>query len=233
MKKPRILIADNHPLVLDGFRRLLDKDYKVVGAVRDGPALVVAAKQTAPDLVLLDVNLGAVSGYQAAKELRGMCPAAKIVFVSMHATPFHVVEAIKAGASGYILKTSELIEVLTAIRKVLAGEKYISPALAHSTLELIAHHTVLQRDDTLSKLTARQKDVLKLLAEGKALKEIADALHISVKTVEFHKRELCDRVGLRTTAELTRLAVADGLIPAHPRALRREDEDDTRSTGTA
>jgi DNA-binding NarL/FixJ family response regulator len=148
----------------------------------------------------------------------------------MQASPFHVVEAIKAGASGYILKTSELVEVRAAIRSVLAGEKYITPALAHSTLELIANHTVLTREDTVSKLTARQRDVLKLLAEGKALKEIAGALHISVKTVEFHKHELCERVGLRTTAELTRLAVADGLISANPRG--KEYGDNNQWTGT-
>jgi len=230
MKKPRVLIADNYPLVLDGFRRLLERDYKIVGTVRNGQALLAAAKQRCPDLVLLDINLPVLNGFEAAKRLQAARVETKIMFISMHASPLYVVEAIKAGASGYLLKTCELKEVRAAIKNVLAGGKYITPAVAHSTVQLILDHPSGQKRGMLSKLTVRQKDVLRLLSEGKALKEIADTLHVSVKTVEFHKRELCQRVGLRTTAELTRLAVAEGLISADPQGALMDSADEVHLT---
>jgi len=208
LTKARILVADAHPLILEEVSRFLERNYKIVGVVQDGDVLVSAAKKCSPDVVLLDINMPGLDGIEAARQTQAACPNLKVIFISNRASPIHVIEALEANVSGYFLKDCESAEVASAIKTILAGQKYISPRVAHDALRsLMNTHSA----DKRVYLTSRQREVLQLLARGSALKEIAHVLHLSVKTVEFHKSELCRRVGLRTTAELTRFAVTQGL----------------------
>jgi DNA-binding NarL/FixJ family response regulator len=211
LAKARILVADAHPLVLEGFHRFLERNYKIVGTIKDGNAVCAAVRKYNPDLVLLDINMPGLNGIEGARQIQAASPDTKVIVLSGDASPTHVVEALKANASGYLLKDCELAEVLSAIKAVLAGQKYITPRAAYDVLHAMLPLASAKGRSALSKLTTRQKQVLKLLAEGKALKEIAQALQVSVRTVQFHKGELSRRVALRSTAELTRLAIGEGL----------------------
>ncbi|HXF91362.1 MAG TPA: response regulator transcription factor [Nitrospiraceae bacterium] len=207
---PRVLLADDHTLVLEGFRKLLSERYEVVGTVEDGRALLEAAPRLQPDLVTLDISMPLLNGIDAARQLKKLMPEVKLVFVTMHADPAYVNEAFKAGASGYLLKRSAGAELIQAIDSVLGGHFYITPLitkdLIHSLLDS-GTSPVARRDS----LTLRQREVLQLVAEGRSNKEIAKVLNISAKTVEFHKAQIMEQLNLHTTAELTKYAIAHGL----------------------
>jgi DNA-binding NarL/FixJ family response regulator len=211
--KPRLLLADDHTLLLEGIRLMLEPEFDLVGSVEDGQALLAAAKALKPDIILLDISMPRLNGIDAAHRLRKMLPSAKLIFLTMHAGADYVAEAFRAGARGYLLKRSAASELLTAIRTVLKGDHYVSPLVTRNALELLISFSKPESKFS-DGLTPRLREVLQLVAEGRSRKEIAGILNISVKTVEFHKGKLMRELNLRTTADFTRYAIEHGLITA-------------------
>jgi len=211
--KRRLLLADDHTLLLEGIRLLLEPEYELVGSVEDGLALLAAAKTLKPDVILLDISMPLLNGIDAARRLRKIVPSARLIFVTMHADADFVLEAFRVGAMGYVLKRAAASELLTAIREVLKGNHYVSPLVTRNALELLVSIPKL-RGKFSDRLTPRQREVLQLVAEGRTRKEIAAILNISVKTVEFHKATLMRELNLGTAADFTRYAIEHGIISA-------------------
>ena len=212
MKKPRVLMADDHSLILAGLRKLVEADCDVVGTVEDGRSLVEAAQKLRPDLILLDISMPLLNGLEAARQLRKLVPDCKLIFLTMHASPTYATEAFQIGASGYLLKRSAASELGLAIKAVLQGQQYLTPSLTKDVLESVLKPSTGKRAEPVSGvLTARQREVLQLVAEGKGTKDIATILSISVKTVEFHKSRLMQQLDLHTTADLTKYAITHGI----------------------
>jgi len=212
MTKPKLLLADDHSLVIEGMRKLLENRYDVVGTVEDGRALLDSATTLHPDVVLLDISMPLLNGIDAARQLKQQQPDIKLIFLTMHADRTYVNEAFKAGASGYLLKRSAGAELLQAIESVLAGNSYVTPLVAKDLIRIAVDGTG-GASSVRDILTPRQREVLQLVAEGHSVKEIASILNISPKTVEFHKTQIMDQLDLHTTAELTKYALAHGLTP--------------------
>ena len=211
--KPRLLLADDHTLLLEGIKLMLEPEFELVGSVEDGQALLAAAKTLKPDVILLDISMPVLNGIDAARRLRKLLPSAKLIFVTMHADSDYVAEAFRAGAMGYLLKRAAASELLTAIREVLKGNHYVSPLVTRNALDLLIS-LPKPRGRFSDRLTPRQREVLQLVAEGRSRKEIAAVLNISVKTVEFHKATLSRELNLGTTADFTRYAIEHGIITA-------------------
>jgi DNA-binding NarL/FixJ family response regulator len=213
MKKPRVLLADDHTFVLEGFKKLLEEQCDLVGSVEDGRALVEAAVKLQPDLVILDISMPRLNGIEAAKKLKKQLPGVKLIFVTMHADSAYVNEAFKAGASGYLLKRSAATELVQAVQSAMSDHFYVTPLIAKDvvTFFLKPGQTPLP---TIDDLTTRQREILQLVAEGFSAKEIADQLHVSHRTVEFHKAKIMEQLNLHTTADLVRYAIAHGLVTA-------------------
>jgi DNA-binding NarL/FixJ family response regulator len=207
-RRPSILIADDHVLVVEGLRRLLEDAFDVVGTVEDGRTLLTAAERLKPDVVLVDGSMPLLNGIDACARLRILVPSSRVVVLTMHADRSYAAEAFSAGAAGYVLKGSAPSELVRAIRTVLRGGRYVARALPASVLA----RERLAGEALPGHLTPRQREVLQLVAEGRGAKQIAAVLRISVKTVEFHKARLMDQLALRSTAELTRYAVQHGIV---------------------
>jgi DNA-binding NarL/FixJ family response regulator len=204
-------LADDHTLVLDGFRKLLEDRCEIVGVAEDGRTLLRLAQELQPDIVTLDISMPELNGIDAARKLKKLLPRTKMIFVTMHADQAYVSEAFKAGASGYLLKRSAGSELLQAIQSVMDGQCYITPLVAKGLVD----STITGRKPAVltgESLTTRQREVLQLVAEGKTVKEIASALTLSPKTVEFHKSQIMSLLDLHTTAELTKYALLHGLL---------------------
>ncbi len=213
MTRPRILMADDHSLVLAGLRKLVEELGDVVGTVEDGRALVNEAQRLRPDIILLDISMPLLNGLDAARQLTKLVPESKLIFVTMHATPTYVTEAFKVGATGYLIKQSAADELRQAIQAVLRGQHYMTPSVTKSMMGETLHPT--ERPVSKRPMTAlppRQREVLQLIAEGKSTKSIAFILRISVKTVEYHRTKIMEELNLHSTAELTRYAVSEGLV---------------------
>jgi len=208
--RPRVLLAEDHTLVREGLLKLLGEELEIVGAVADGRALVAAAEPCRPDVVLLDVSMPLLNGFEAARQLRRTAPRTRVVFVTMHAEPDYVHEAFRAGARGYVTKSAASAELLFAIRQVLAGGSYVSPAIGVSLGDLV--EAPREAFAHCLSLSPRQREVLQLVAEGRPARAIAEVLGVSRKTVEFHKANMMRVLGLRSTAELTRYALDHGLV---------------------
>lgn len=213
MTRPRILMADDHSLVLAGLRRLVEDEGDVVGTVEDGRALVQEAQRLRPDIVLLDISMPLLNGLDAARQLTKLVPDCKLIFLTVHATPSYVAEAFKVGASGYLIKQSAAEELKEAIQAVRRGQHYMTPSVTKDLVEKTlgrSQETVCKRPVTA--LTSRQREVLQLIAEGKGTRSIASIMHISVKTVEYHRARILEELNLQSTADLTRYAVSEGLV---------------------
>ncbi len=208
MPKPRILVADDHALVIEGFRRILQEHYELVGTVGDGYALLAAAKTVQPDIVILDISMPLLNGIDTSAQLKKICPTAKIIIVTMHAGADYVRSAFEAGASAYVLKGSAVDELEQAIRAVLGGHSYITPLITKEFVDVFLS-TVSEKSKDL---TPRQREVLQFLAEGRTAKEIANLLHITSRTVEFHKGQILDHLKLKTTADLIKYALTHGIV---------------------
>jgi DNA-binding NarL/FixJ family response regulator len=211
--KPRLLLADDHTLLLEGIRLILEPEFDLVGSVEDGQALLAAAKALKPDVILLDISMPRLNGIDAAHRLRKILPSAKLIFLTMHAGADYVAEAFRAGARGYLLKRSAASELLTALRAVLKGDHYVSPLVTRNAMVLLILSSK-PGGKFSDRLTPRLREVLQLVAEGRSRKEIAGILHISVKTVEFHKGKLMRELNLHTVADFTRYAIEHGIITA-------------------
>jgi DNA-binding NarL/FixJ family response regulator len=208
----RILLGDDHALILDGIRSALQQHYDIVGQAQDGRALVQAAERLQPQIVVLDISMPLLNGFEAAKQIRKSVPSAKLIFLSQHLNPAYLKQALKLGASGYVLKSGATQELHAAISQVLRGKTYITPAFGEDILSNLWNRSgELNRES--EDLTDRQREILHLIVGGKANKEIADILHVSIKTVEFHRARLMAKLGVRTVAELAKVAVQQGLIP--------------------
>jgi len=210
MTRPRILLGDDHALLLDGYTRLLEDQFNVVGAARDGRQLLELAVALKPDLILLDISMPLLNGIDAARRLSGLIPRTRILMVSMHGDPDYVAESFRAGASGFVLKAGAADELRLAIRQVLAGHRYVTPLIPGQSLSGLLESE--GRDPVAWQLTLRQREVLQLVAEGRTASEIAELLKISPKTVEFHKSRIMHQLGVRSVADLTRYAVRHGML---------------------
>ena len=214
MTKPRVLIADDHSILLAGLRKLVEEACEVVGTVEDGQALIEAAERLKPDLILLDISMPLLNGLDAARQLKKLLPDAKLLFLTMHSSPTYATEAFKAGASGYLLKQSAASELPQAIEAVLKGQAYLTPAITKPLLGTVLRPGRPELRSSLMDLTPRQREVLQLIAEGKSTKEVAFLLNVSVKTVEFHKARLMEQLELHSTPALIKFAIAEGLVSA-------------------
>lgn len=211
MKKPRVLIADDHAILLAGLCKLIEDRCEVVGMVEDGRALVEAARHLQPDLILLDISMPFLNGLDAARQIKNLLPDAKLLFLTMHSSATYATEALRAGASGYLLKQSAATELPQAIEAVLKGQTYLTPAITKPTLEKVSRQGQPAIKNALMDLTPRQREVLQLVAEGKSTKEVADLLCVSVKTVEFHKARIMEQLDLHSTPALIKFAITEGL----------------------
>jgi len=205
--KPRILLADDHKIVLDGLRSLLAPDFDIVGAAADGRQLIQLAQTLKPDVIVADISMPLLNGIDAARQL----PGVKFVFLTMHPDPSYLLRALQAGALGYVLKHAASEDLTTAIRHALRGESYVSPGLRTAAVDEMLDETKVHLRQSLE-LTQRQREVLQLLAEGKSAKEIGAILDISPRTVETHKYKMMDDLGVKTTAELIQHAIREGLV---------------------
>jgi len=210
--KLRVLLGDDHALILDGLRNALQSQHEIVGLAKDGRALVEAAERLKPDLIVLDISMPLLNGFEAAKQIKKNLPSAKLIFLSQHLDPAYLKQALKLGASGYVLKSGAIEELQVAITTVQRGKTYITPAFGE---DLIAR--LWNRSGDLSEesedLTDRQREILQLIVEGRGNKEIADIIHVSVKTVEFHRARIMAKLGVKSAAELSKVALERGLIP--------------------
>ncbi len=209
MKNIRVLLADDHPMTLEGLRAFLQPHIQNIEAVTDGRALVEAALRLKPELIILDITMPLLNGIDAAVQIKKSLPEVKLLFVTMHASPAYLEAALSAGATGYVLKSSAREELLEAIQSVLNGRIYVTPSLSSEHLERFQDPS---RAAATLRLSTREREVLQLIAEGRPNKEIAHLLDISIKTVAFHRENIKRKLGLRTTADLTKHAVEQGLV---------------------
>ena len=209
MKRARILLADDHTLTLEGIRAVLEPHHEIVGMVTDGRALLDSALRLQPDLVVLDITMPLLNGIDAAVQIKKSLPGVKLLFVTMHVNPAYLEAALNAGATGYVLKSAAREELLDAIKSVLNGRIYVTPSLSSEHLE---RFTDPSRAAAALRLSTREREILQLIAEGRTGKEIAFVLSISIKTVAFHRENIKRKLGLGTTAELTKHAIEQGLI---------------------
>lgn len=203
-KLAAVLIADDHTLVAQGLASLIGDKYDVISTVESGTELLKIAATSPPDLALIDVSMPDMTGLEAAGKLLAMVPGCKVIFVSMHSKPDFVREAFAAGAMGYVLKRAAASELLEAMQEVLKGNAYISQQIASGVLAAFLN-------PRSASLTDRQRQVLRLVSEGRSAKEIAKNLSISVKTAQFHKTTIMQKLGIHTTAELTKYALDHGI----------------------
>jgi len=211
MKRPRLLLADDHKIVLEGLRGILDQEFEVVGAVEDGRTLVAEADRLRPDVVVADISMPGLNGMDAARQIKKMDAQIKIVFLTMHADVSYASGAFDAGASGFVLKHSAPQELITAIREAMRGRTYLTPMIAGQLISSYKHGNQSSAGAS-AVLSPRQREVLQLLAEGKSTKEIGATLNISPRTAEFHKYRMMEQLHIKTGAELVQFAVKHGLV---------------------
>jgi DNA-binding NarL/FixJ family response regulator len=208
--RPRVLLADDHTMLLEAFTRMLSATCEVVGAVADGRALLEAAPRLKPDVIVLDISMPNLNGIDACRLLQPKLPKVKWVFLTVNEDPDLAREVFRLGASAFLLKSSAGSELFTAIQKVMAGRRYITPLITKGMPEgvFLSQPAPAHPD----KLTDREREVLQLLAEGRTMKEVASALDVTPRTVAFHKYAMMKRLGVKTGAELVQYAVKHGLV---------------------
>ncbi len=211
MKKARVLLADDHPIVLEGLKNLLGIEFEVIGSVQDGRALVDQATTLHPDVIVADISMPELNGIEAARKIKQTDKNIKIVFLTMHPDATYAADAFEAGASGFVLKHSAPSELITAIHEAMKGRTYVTPLIAGDLIRTYQEGGSLEKD-LFKKISPRQREILQLLAEGKSGKEIASILNISARTVEFHKYKMMEALNIKTSAELVQYAVKHGII---------------------
>jgi DNA-binding NarL/FixJ family response regulator len=211
MSRARVLIADDHQILAEGVRGLLEPEFEVVGVVADGRELIAAATQHRPDVIVADITMPELNGIEAAVQLRDAGVTAKFVFLTQHRDVAYARRAMEAGAAGYVLKHSVSSELVTAIRDALRSQTYITPLIAGELLQSYRGGDSVSGDGS-QRLTLRQREVLQLIAEGCTARDIAAALNISIRTAEAHKAHILEALELRSTAELVQYAIRNGII---------------------
>ena len=209
MEKPRLLLADDHGLVVEALRKVLEVEFEIAGTVADGLTLLSLAPKLKPDVVILDLGMPLLNGMDAGERLKAILPSTKIIVLTMSEDFDLATHALRNWASGYLLKTSVASELALAIRAVLDGRSYITSQVAQGTLDEFLHYSNPERIETL---TARQCEVLQLLAEGKTMKEAAAVLGLTARTIAFHKYRIMDANGLKTQSDLVRFAIRKRIV---------------------
>jgi len=209
----RILLADDHRIVRQGLVALLEKptDLQVAATAEDGRKTVRLAKELRPDLVIMDIAMPVLNGIEACRQILAEAPHTKVIALSMHSDRRFVTGMLQAGASGYLLKDCAYDELMNAITQVKAGHIYLSPRITSTVVEDYVRKLSPMDSSVFQVLTAREREVLQLLAEGKTTKEIAASLHVSVKTIETHRKQIMDKLNVHSLAELTKYAIREGL----------------------
>ena len=208
--RPRLLLADDHAILLDAFKRLLEPKYEVVGTVTNGRALVEAALRLEPDAIVADISMPQLNGLDACEELAEKLPDTRLIFLTVNEDPDIAAEAIRRGAAGFLLKKVAASELFTALERVLDGRFYITPLISTEPTAVFIERA--QHSGGRHKLSLRQREVLQLLAEGRSMKEAADILKVASRTIAFHKYSMMEQLGLKTGAELVQHAVRLGLV---------------------
>jgi len=211
MQKPRVLLADDHKIVLEGLRSLLQSEFEIVGEVEDGRTLVAEAERLRPDLVVADISMPNLNGIDAARQIKKINERILIVFLTMHADVTYAAGAFEAGASGFVLKHSAPQELVLAMREAMKGQTYVTPMIAGDLIGAFQSGASL-KGELKAALSPRQREVLQLIAEGKSSKEVAAILRISTRTAEFHKYRIMEQLNIKTSAELVQYAVKHGII---------------------
>ena len=210
MQRPRIVLADDHSLLLGAFKSFLEPEFEVVGTFLDGRTLVDSAKGLHPDVIILDIGMPLMNGLTAGQRLKQELPAAKLIYLTMNQDPDLAAEAFRLGASGYLLKSSAASELAHAIRESLKGRSYVTPLITEGMVGSFIQN--LKRKKPGHKLTQRQKEVLQLLAEGKSMKEVAAILNVTPRTVAFHKYTMMEQLDIKTGAELIQYAIKNSIV---------------------
>ncbi len=211
MKRTRIILADDHVLILDAIKRMLEPDFEVLGTFPDGRALLAAAPELNPDLIVLDIHMPLMNGLCAGQRLKQIMPRVKLIYLTMSLDPDLAAEAFRMGASGYVLKSSATSELTQAIQAASRGRSYIRPLMTKGTVGTFQNGKPRKNQE---KLTLRQKEVLQLLAEGRSMKEVAFMLDVTPRTVAFHKYTMMEHLRLKTSAELIQFAVKSSIVAA-------------------
>ena len=211
MRKFRVLLADDHKIVLEGLKSLLEPEFDLVGTVEDGSALVKEAERLHPDVIVADISMPLLNGIEAVRQIKKTDDRIKVVFLTMHPDVAYATMAFEAGASGYVLKGSASRELITAINDAMKERTYVTPMIAGELLQSYKK-TQPGQDVFNKKLTHRQEEILQLLAEGHPTKEIANLLHISPRTVETHKYNMMQELGFKTTTDLVKYTIKQGII---------------------
>lgn len=211
MPGTKVLLADDHAVVAHGLRELLKDSFDLVGVVHDGRALLDAAEKLRPDVVVTDISMPLLNGLDAIRQIRSRHPEIKVVVLTMHAETEMAVSAFRAGARGFVLKVSPEEELIAAIEQVAQGRVYITPLVAKDLIDVLIEASLAEKEGE-ERLTARQREVLQLIAEGRTMKEVASILDISPRTAESHKYEIMQVLGVNTTAELVQYAVRIKLV---------------------
>ena len=215
MSKIRVLLAEDHTIVRKGLRSLLDGEagIEVVGEAEDGRAAVEHARQLRPDVVLMDIAMPGLNGLEATRQLKRQFPEVKVLVLTMYANEEYIFQILRAGASGYVVKKAAPGELVTAIQTVHRGDFYLSPSISRTVIEeYVRQAEAMAGEDRYERLTPREREVLQLIAEGHANREIGEVLHISVKTVETHRANLMEKLDLHSTAQLTQYAIRKGVV---------------------
>ena len=209
MTRPRIFLADDHTLLVDAFRKLLEPEFEIVGAASNGRDLLANAPHSKPDLVIVDLGLPLLNGMAAGRELKKLLPRTKILVVTVNEDSAVAHEALREWASGYLLKKSAAAELTYAIREILSGKSYVAPSVAKKLTEDFIRDPVTRAKGSL---TPRQREVLQLLAEGRTMKEAANVLNLTTRTVAFHKYRIMEDFGMHSNSELYKLAIRERLV---------------------
>ena len=209
MKRTRVLLADDHKIVLDGLKSLLEPEFELAGTVGDGRALVSAVEQLHPDVIVVDISMPLLNGIEAVRQIKKLDKQVKVVFLTMHPDVTYAIRAFEAGASGYVLKHSAASELLTAIHEAIKGRTYVTPMIAGELVQAYKGGTYRQTEEA-QQLTQRQREILQLLVEGNSAKEIANLLNISPRTVEFHKYNMMSKLKLKSLSALIQYAIKHG-----------------------
>ncbi len=211
MKRIRILLADDHKIFLNGLRSLLEPGFEIIGMVEDGRALVAFVQKLRPDVIVVDISMPLLNGIEAVRQIKKLNTQVKVVFLTMHADVTYAIRAFEAGASGFVLKHSASSELLTAISEAIKGRTYVTPMIAGELMQSYMEGARRQLNTPLQ-LTSRQHEIFQLFAEGRSVKEIAEVLNISARTVEFHKYRLMSKLNLKNNSELVQFAIKHGII---------------------
>ena len=215
MNMIRVLLAEDHTIVRKGLRSLLDaeSDIQVVGEAENGREAIDKVEELRPDIVVMDITMPGLNGLEATRQIKKRFPDVQILILTVHTSEEYVVQILRAGASGYLVKQAAPTELISAIQAASRGEAFLSPSISKKVVEdYVQRAGVTAESDSLQRLTAREREVLQLIAEGYSTREIAEQLHISVKTAETHRAHLIEKLGIHSTAELTQYAIRKGVI---------------------